>query len=336
MKLLATVTKGLEDISVSEIEEIGGINLEVSQKYIYFDIEDIKKCADLRTVDDVFLKVKKTTYYENFAKDLEEVLAEGLVSIKELRDKSQKISITISIYKNSKVDKQGLEESIKALAESGLSLKLSREDESDYNLRVIIEENNLFVGLRLFKRALKDRDYADRKNYMGSLRPTIAAAMIRMVSGDLKGLEIVDNFCGSGTFLAESSLFGHNPHGGDISESAVKVASSTLLNYFHIKKPDVFAQDAKETKWDDDSFDIAVSNYPWDSQIKVDSFTELYELSIREYARILKPQSALSFILTKPELMVKFIKQYFPEHKVVTRQIGYLGQTPWIIIASNL
>ena len=160
--------------------------------------------------------------------------------------------------------------------------------------------------------------------------------MIRMVYKRKKGLQMVDNFCGSGTFLAESALFGHVPHGGDINEAGVKTAIATLSTHLKIKNPQVFVQDAIATKWEGNKFDLAISNYPWDSQIKVESISELYELSVREYARILKPNSALCFILTKPDLMVKFLKQYFPNHTIHTQQIGYLGQTPWIVLATNL
>ncbi len=336
MKILATVTKGLEDISAEEIKEIGGQNLEVSQKYINFEIDDLQKCSTLTTVDDVFIKIKKTTYYNEFVNDLEDPVKEAVVKINEIRKPGKKVSVTVSVYKNAKVDKKLIEGFMHEVVKDLLGLEVSREDESDYNLRVIIEETNLFVGLRVFKRALKDRDYAVRQMFLGSLRPTIAASIIRMVSGNLKELDLVDNFCGSGTFLAEGILFGHKVKGGDINPTAVNTAITTLSTKFGVKDPEIKAQDALQTEWEDNSFDIAVSNYPWDSQIKVESITDLYEGSVKEYARILKEKSALGFILTKPDLMVKFLKDYFPNHKVESRQIGYLGQTPYIVIASNL
>ena len=335
MKLFAAVTKGLEDISAIELAEVGATNIEVLQKYIFFEVEDVNICSTLRTIDDIFVRIKRTGYYDTFINDLEKALPEAIDQLKSFRGEIKKASVTISVYKNQKVDKKDIEELIKAQVEKNLGLLVSRDDEADINIRIIIEENNLIVGIRLFQRPLKDRNYAIRENYMGSLRPTIAASIIKMVVGNRKDLEMVDNFCGSGTFLAESTFFGQKPHGGDINESGVKVSTNTLKTFFNINKPEVFVQDATSTHWKDNQFDIATSNYPWDSQVEVESFSDLYELSIREYARILKPESALGFILTKPDLMTKFIKKYFPNHKIQQRQIGYLGQTPWIIVASN-
>jgi hypothetical protein len=60
----------------------------------------------------------------------------------------------------------------------------------------------------------------------------------------------------------------------------------------------------------DNSFDIAVTNFPWDKQIKVDRMYKLLDNPYRSI-HIFEGRVRVAFISTKPEMIIKCIKKYF-------------------------
>lgn len=106
---------------------------------------------------------------------------------------------------------------------------------------------------------------------------------------------------------------------------------SSISNLAYSVDEKIKVLDALTTHWPDSFFDCAISNLPWDKQIKVSSITNLYAGAIKEYARILKPNGKLCAIITKPDLFVKYVKKYFPMKNISQLKIGLLGQTPTII-----
>ena len=128
---------------------------------------------------------------------------------------------------------------------------------------------------------------------------------------------------------------GIESYGGDIDPSAV---SSTLENIGNISKPDnnkIKVLDALNTKWPNKHFDTAVSNLPWDKQISVNNISDLYKNCLKEYARIVKPNARLCFIVSKPEIFLKYCKIFFPNHEIVKYKLGLLGQEPTIIFLNK-
>ena len=59
----------------------------------------------------------------------------------------------------------------------------------------------------------------------------------------------------------------------------------------------------------------------------------LVDTSIKEYSRILKKESKIGIITTKPELIIKYLKKYFDIQDIEEYRIGYLGQVPTIVLA---
>ncbi len=332
MIYIAFVTKGLESISVDELSSIEGIHiLDVTQKFIRFSYGgNSQNLAWLKTVDDVGILVDdgKLAGAEFDPGELLPIdsLKNAIKIVSDLRNSNDTFSITLSVYKN-ETDRDELQTTISKYIQEKLRFQPTLMDHSNLDIRVNIDGPDVFTSIKLFPQSLYKRDY-DHKTQLGTLRSTIAAAMLYKLQVG-KNMKVFDNFCGSGTFLCEAASMGAVVYGGDIDPNAVALTTQNLAS-LQVHNPQVFAQNAAKTTWPDKTFDIAVANFPWDKQVEVANFSELFEGAIKEYARILKPNGKCAFISTNPTLLLKYIKKYFSVKKLEEFKIGYLGQTPTI------
>jgi SAM-dependent methyltransferase len=139
----------------------------------------------------------------------------------------------------------------------------------------------IIAGLRLSDAAMRQHDgrAAERP---GALRPTVAAAMVRL-AGQPGGL-LLDPCCGSGTILVEGRRRGWRVRGGDIDPEAVAVARRNL------PEATVEVADARSLRLADGSVDAAVSNLPFGRQFTVDQdLTAWQRMVLREAARVTRP-----------------------------------------------
>ena len=143
--------------------------------------------------------------------------------------------------------------------------------------------------------------------------------------------KLVDNFCGSGTILAEAHILEFNIYGGDIDIKNVMNTKKNLSNLNFKQFENIKEVDATKTKWQSNFFDFAVSNLPWDKQISVERITDLYIKTLEEYKRILKPNGRLSLLVHKPQILIRYAKKYFPNHKIESTKISFTGQSPTIV-----
>ena len=96
-----------------------------------------------------------------------------------------------------------------------------------------IRSETAVCGVRLSDRTMRHRTYK-REHIAASLRPTVAAAMVRL-AGARAGELVLDPMCGAGTILAEylAAMRGlrgeHRPAlGGDLDWGAVRAAAVNL------------------------------------------------------------------------------------------------------------
>lgn len=330
MKLVAYTVKGLENIVENELNAVlGSIQLiQKEDKIVIFDYEgSLEKINKLRTAEDIGIFVSELNSI-----DMDKVNV-AINFIKTFRSINNNFSITTSFISNTK-DKDAMVNSIIEKL-TNASLVYTDKDRSNLDFRVFLNANIDFLAIRLNVNALNKRDY-EIGNYMGALKPTIAAAMVQLATDNiLEDAKVVDNFCGSGTILCEAYHKGFNVHGGDISTEAIMLTKQKLklLGYTNIEN--IRIQDATKTKWNSDYFDCAISNLPWDKQHQITRITDLYVGCIKEYKRILKSKFRLCIICHKPELLIKHIKKEFGDMKIQRLDIGYLGQNPSIILATN-
>ena len=337
MKYIAFVTKGLEEISEEEIKFIKDVTiLSTKQKTIEFEyLGDITNLKTLRTVDDIGIYISEISTHKLLKLELDTELGEirkATDALRQFRDIGKNFSITISKYKSQDIKEDDLKQILSEYFSSSLNLSYTPLDHSNIDIRINISEENCLITVKVFSRSLFHRDY-EHETQLGSIRSTIASSMLYELMKDNKNLKVIDNFCGSGTFLCEALIKGNDVYGNDIDKLAVK---TTIKNLNKIQKANlqITNVDASKTKWNSNYFDIAVSNLPWEKQIKVDKMGELVDNSLKEYSRILKRESKIGIITTKPDLVIKYLKKYFDSKNIEKYRIGYLGQVPTIVLAS--
>lgn len=333
MRYIAYTVKGLEDVARQEINDVvHEVSLaDLKPKRIIFETNNAKALTDLKTVDDICLLLATGE-----VSDVDEVLGmfkdinlEGAKNqIGQYRKVENTFSITFSLAKT-KIKTEELQSSLSKVVSEGYNWEYTEIDHSNFDIRVFIDNKELYVSVRLTEKPLFHRSYRIVSS-KGGLRPSIAAAMIRLATMGDKGA-VVDNFCGSGTILAEAYLAGNDIFGGDIENIAVEATLQNLSSLGDKTEGKIKKLDAMKAPWKDNQFDFAVSNLPWDKQIEIKSVTDLYVGSLSEYARILKPDGRLCLLVSKPDLLIKHAKAFFPNKKIEKIQIGLLGQTPSII-----
>src|SRR5690606_19149211 len=87
------------------------------------------------------------------------------------------------------------------------------DQESEINIRLFMEHEHVYVGMRLGDRPLYKRPYK-QAHVPGSLKPSVAAALLQL-AGVQAGDRVLDPCCGAGTILIEAALMGARAQGGD-------------------------------------------------------------------------------------------------------------------------
>jgi 23S rRNA G2445 N2-methylase RlmL len=136
------------------------------------------------------------------------------------------------------------------------------EDPADAEVWVVEYQPGRFVaGLRLSDAGMR-RHQGRAAQRRGALRPTVAAAMIRL-AGSPDGV-LLDPCCGSGTILEEGLRAGWRVRGIDLDETAVRTAQR------NVPQVPVEPGDARRLPIDSGSVGAVVSNLPFGRQYGVD------------------------------------------------------------------
>lgn len=338
MKYIAYITKGLEKVAEQEIKRL--VNdaqiEEVDDKRVVFETsQPIELLVQLKTVDDLGVFVGRIDHLENINELSSFLQGHDLIKflnfINQYRDiVSNTFSLTAGLS-GSNLKTLEVAKTLQEALANRYSWEYTEFDHTNFDLRVFIDQKTAYFSIRLTKESLHQRSYKTNSK-PGSLKPSVAAAMVFMATEGKQGLKVVDNFCGSGTILCEALLVGNEGYGGDIDPESVQIARSNLENLGYQAEDKIKSLNAVKTDWPDNFFDYAISNLPWDEQIKVSSITQLYEGSIAEYMRILKPNGVLCVLVSKPELFIKYAKKFRPNAKIESQKIGLLGQNPTIVL----
>jgi len=339
-RYIAHTVKGLEKISEGElIDKLKGINiLGIIPKKVIFDWNNIPNEPNVfRTIDDLSLLVDSFEYRDinSLYYKLGKIeLSSAINTIKKVRKIDNTFSITISKYKAQDVKTDIIFNEIVKQISKRYRLRYTPLLHANLDVRIQVEKNTVYVLIKLFSRSIFIRSYRS-EGQVGSLRPSIAGAMLYHISSGRGNFRIIDNFCGSGTFLCEAYLDKNIVFGGDISRKSVEITRKNLEKMKYTYTDRIKTLNAMKTNWPSNYFDIAISNLPWNKQVLVDHFTKLYSNSIIEYGRILKKDGAIALIGSNPDLMVKYVKKIFPDRKnrIESIRIGYLGQNPSIVFS---
>ena len=193
---------------------------------------------------------------------------------------------------------------------------------------VFTEHDSAYVGIRLGRTPLHERAYKV-ENIAGSLKPTVAAAMVRLGAFP-RGALIVDPLCGAGTILLEAAAIGLRAMGGDQDAAALEAAR---------RNRDAAGLEARIEYWDarglpldDASADGIVSNLPWGRQIDVDDeLARLYAAYLQEMARVVRPGGRL-VLLTSLQPVLHAAATDAGLHIAAEHEISLSGQTPTVSV----
>ena len=343
MKYIAFVTKGLEKIAESEICSLvyDAQILEIGDKRIVFETSiEISTLAKLKTVDDICLFIGIVENVNNADPIINPLVSAKYQDILDFLSKYREMqkntfSLTVSMVGNEQLEPQELINTVSETLKGKFSWIFQEKDHSNFDIRIFIDHNTAHFGVRLTKESLHHRKYKILSK-QGSLRPTVAAAMVLLATANKNGLKVIDNFCGSGTILCEANSMDNQVYGGDIDSESVQITKGNLSQLNYSTQDKIKVLNATKTNWPSNYFDIAVSNLPWNKQVEVEHISKLYAETLKEYKRILKRDATLCLLVSKPEILVKYAKKEFPDHQIKVIKIGLLGQNPSIVLVNKV
>lgn len=163
------------------------------------------------------------------------------------------------------------------------------KDPADVELWVLEVRRHVFVAaIRISSSDMRSRG-GRAVELEGSLRPVVAAAMVRVAAGS--GGLLFDPFCGSGTILGEGGRVGWLVKGSDIDPSAVKAAQANFPGV------EVTVGDAADLPLADGEAAAIVTNAPFGVQhvprTGGRSRREWWRLVLAEFRRVVRPGGSI-------------------------------------------
>jgi SAM-dependent methyltransferase len=206
------------------------------------------------------------------------------------------------------------------------------------DLRVQADGDMVHIALNLWGRPIgKRRD--DGPPRPGALRPTVAAALVRLAIADA-GPEVIrrgvyDPFCGTGTVVAEAAHLGLPVFASDIDERAAELTRQRLAGAgsgtIGALRHNVFTHDVRRGLPQRVSAGIVAANMPWGKQVAVAGRLALFDAVALLARRLLADGGAAVLLTTHEEPLIARLRRQRLE--ISSRRIGLLGQTPAIVLA---
>jgi 23S rRNA G2445 N2-methylase RlmL len=347
--LFALVHPGLESIAGEELtRDLGADIKKIQRGLIVFRVNEIDPdILKLRTVEDVFLLAWGTDSLTYRATDLKQIRQwtskepdwQHLLRIHHGIHPKPKGKPTYRLVAQMqgkpcyrRVDaRDAMAEGLRGVFPD--SWKYADENAA-IEVWLRIDHTMAVCGVRLSDRLMRHRVYK-QEHLPASLRPTIAAAMVRL-AGAAPGQLVIDPMCGAGTILAEQIELSKlrkagriETLGGDLDLDAIRAAMTNLKKV----GPTPFAcWNAMQLPLANESVDRIVSNPPFGKQLSTpEEIVPLYKRMIREADRILRPEGRAVYLVSDPEVLREAIQ---PFRWVPSREykIEVLGQNASISV----
>lgn len=324
----AQVHSGLEAIATDEISrDLGGEVKKADKGIIVFRVPEIgPDLLRLRTVEDVFLLAWGTDSLTYKAEDLKSIRHwtakqanwQQLLSLHHALRPKPKAKPTYRLV-TQMTGTHGYRriDAGKALAQGLAGVFPASWRPADENAAVeiwlTIRGATAVCGLRLSDKTMRHRAYK-LEHQPASLRPTIAAAMVRL-AGAGPGDIVLDPMCGAGTILAEQIELsklrkaGHiDVWGGDREMSMLRAAASNL----HRVGPALLVNwDATRLPLPASRVDRIVSNPPFGKQLlSPEEVAPLYRKALREFNRVLKPGGRAVLLVSESDTLREAVKPF--------------------------
>ncbi|MBK34670.1 MAG: hypothetical protein CME26_03955 [Gemmatimonadetes bacterium] len=303
--LYAVAFKGVGEIARREIrnrlEATGFVHRTVRDSDLISFSADIDRVdiSNLLTVEDVYYQLDvlpltgEKKDLESFRRRVEAwSFEEGITARRHVTPRSRKgaVSYRVIVQAEDADWRQYRRERLGREVTDAVGRRYSKwyaaEDGGDVEIWIQFAEREAVVGLRLTDRTMRHR--TDKTaNLPGSLRPTVAAAMITLARPSEDDV-FLDPMCGAGTLLLERARAGRYREllGGDVRPEAV---SATYENLGNRHKPwTVREWDAARLPLEPDSVTQIATNPPWGRQVgSRGDLEDLYSRSFDQFDRVL-------------------------------------------------
>jgi tRNA (guanine6-N2)-methyltransferase len=206
------------------------------------------------------------------------------------------------------------------------------EENAAVEIWLTIDGATAVCGLRLSDRTMRHRTYK-REHLPASLRPTVAAAMIRLA--EVRPTDVLlDPMCGAGTILGEQLARGRDfarvkVVGGDLSIEALRAAEANLrrVGLAHLCR-----WDACRLPLPDHFADRIVSNPPFGKQLgDPEQIEPLYRAMVRSYDRVLRPNGRAVLLVADGRALKDAVRKVGWTHLRDVR-VRILGQRATITV----
>jgi 23S rRNA G2445 N2-methylase RlmL len=319
--LYALVHPGLEPVAADEItKDLGGEVRKIGRGLVVFRLPRIdERVLGLQTVEDVFLYAWGTDSLTYRAADLDNIEqwtgrnADWPRLLKFHHDVRPKPKGKPSYHLVTQMTGEHGYRRIDARKRfiRGLAGKFPEswrlvEEDAAVEFWLSIQGRQAVCGLRLSDAQMRHRTYK-HEHLPASLRPSLAAAMVRLV-GASAGQVLLDPLCGAGTILAEQAER-DRPRGrgfvelwgGDRDPTAVRAASANLKR----ARPAVLARwDARQLPLASGSVDRIATNPPFGKQLSSpEEIGPLYRRLAPEWDRVLKPDGRAVVLVSDIEAL---------------------------------
>ena len=334
----AFVTRGLEDIAAAEIAEtpiaVGGI--ETRPKIVLTQVSDVRGLRRLRIADDVAVVSASSPSVH----DLRALLtlateqADLTMTIEQAR-RADRLDGTFSITFSAAHVPYGTSADIQEAVARGIAARYGwrykEMQRAPIDIRVFIDGTWALIGVRLFGEPLSRRGYRV-VSLRGALRPTVAAALVRIARPAGARPRIWDPFCGSATILCEAAEQGLEVWGTDIDPDAVEASRENLGAVRREFWTRVERADSTSPKtWQNhQSATAVVTNLPWGKQVAIKSKQALYDSVSTGTVEFARRGGTSVLLTTEPKLIRQRLKRD-GSVQIEERRIGLLGQTPTIL-----
>jgi predicted RNA methylase len=166
----------------------------------------------------------------------------------------------------------------------------------------------------------------------GALRPTVAAALVRLALRDAAPGYLYDPFCGSGTIVAEAVRAGLPVFASDVDPAAVQLTRDRLDRLGLDELPErVFVRDVRTGPDPRVTARLLVANLPWGKQVQSDGRLALFDATALLVAHTIGAGGAAVLLTTHEEQLLPRLRRRGLTAEA--RRIGLLGQTPAIVLA---
>jgi 23S rRNA G2445 N2-methylase RlmL len=311
----ALLQSGLEDIAAQEIEqELRGEVKRTARGLVVFRVAEIDAgLLALRTVEDVFLLAWGTDQLSYRAEDLDRIRRwtarepdwPMLLRLHHALRPRPRGRPTYHVVTQMQGHHGYRRQDARDALADGLAGKLPAgwrpaQEGASLEIWLTIDQATAICGVRLSDRTMRHRRWKV-EHTPASLRPTVAAAMIRLAEVR-PGQMLLDPMCGAGTILAEyldasrRQYERRAPLGGDIEREALRAAA---LNLRHLGPTHLVRWDARRLPMPNGVVDRVVSNPPFGKQLAAAAdIAPLYRNMLAEYDRVLRAGGRAVLLVT--------------------------------------